>query len=101
MLKTNLPAILKDNDAAYLEYVENNLRVVDELCEITVIQKLNSIGFHIKPSHNILKQPLIKAVLKMHNDLGILIDLSKTITTSGFINFAIPFEDEGLKKRRV
>lgn len=94
MFKHELPGILRDNDAAYLDYINTGLHIVDTECEVTVIHKLGGIGFNIKPSNQLLKQQLIRSILNMHNRIGMTINLSKTITTSPFINFSIDF---GLK----
>lgn len=91
-VRNKLPSILRDNDAAYLEYVENAVRSIDELASISVLQGLTAICFHIEASHYMLKQPIIKAVLKAHTLIGIQIVLASTINTSPYINFQLPIE---------
>lgn len=93
ILKTNLPSILLDNDAAYLEYVERAVLIIDELAKISVLRALSSIAWHIECSSLQLKQPVLKAVLKAHRDIGIFVVLSSTINTSPFINFQLPIEN--------
>lgn len=90
ILKTNLPAILLDNDAAYLEYVERTVLSIDDNASISVLRALNSIAWHIEPSHTQLKQPLLKGILKAHRDIGIFVTLSSTISASPYINFQLP-----------
>lgn len=90
LIKTNLPSILRDNDAAYLEYVERTIRAIDEIAVIGVFRTLQGIAWHIEPSHPDLKQPTLKSLLRAHTAIGILVTLSSTITTSPYINFSIP-----------
>jgi hypothetical protein len=90
LIKTNLPSLLRDNDAAYLEYVEKIIRSIDEIAEIAVFRTLQGIAWHIKPSHPDLKQPTLKSLLKGHTAIGIIVTLSSTINTSRYINFSIP-----------
>lgn len=92
LIKTNLPSILRDNDAAYLEYVEKTIRAIDEIAEIAVYRTLQGVAWHIKPSHPDLKQPTLKSLLRAHTAIGIIVTLSSTITTSPYINFSIPIE---------
>lgn len=92
MIKTNLPSLLLDNDAAYLTYVENTVRAIDEYALVSVLRGLTGIAWHIETSHPDLKQPTLKALLRAHTAIGITVLLSSTITTSPFINFQLPFE---------
>lgn len=92
ILKTNLPHILLDNDAAYLEYVEKVVMSIDESADISVLRAISSIAWHIECSDVSLKQPVLKAVLKAHRDIGIFVVLSSTINTSPYINFQLPIE---------
>lgn len=92
LLKTNLPHILLDNDAAYLEYVERAITTIDENADISVLRALSSIAWHIECSNIKLKQPVLKAILKAHRDIGIFVVLSSTISTSPYINFQLPID---------
>lgn len=76
-----------DNDAAYLNHVEYVVSSVDDKATLRVIQKLDSIGFHIIPSDEKLKSHLIKAIRKAHYKLGLEIDFSKSVNASASISF--------------
>lgn len=93
VIKTNLPSLLRDNDAAYLEYVERTIRAIDETAEIAVFRTLQALAWHIKPGHPDLKQPTLKSLLRAHTAIGVIVTLSSTINTSPYINFSIPIGD--------
>lgn len=83
---------MRDNDAAYLEYVEKTARSIDNDAIIGVFRTLTGIAWHIETSLPDHKQPVLKALLRAHTAIGIIVTLSSTITTSPFINFSIPIE---------
>jgi hypothetical protein len=85
--KINIPKLMLDNDAAYLNHVEYVVRSIDDQATLRVVQKLDSIGFQIIPSNENLKSPLIKAIRKAHYKLGLEIDFSKSVNASITISF--------------
>jgi hypothetical protein len=85
--KINIPSVMKDNDAAYLNHIEFLVRSIDEEACLTMTQKINSIGFQIKPSVEALKPFIIKAVRKSHYKLGLKIDFSKSVNAVNIISF--------------
>jgi hypothetical protein len=91
--KINIPKLMRDNDAAYLNHVEYVVSSVDEGATLRVIQKLDSIGFQVIPSDEKLKSPLIKAIRKAHYKLGLEIDFSKSVNASITISFWTCFNE--------
>ena len=85
--KINIPKILRDNDAAYINHVEYLINSIDEEAKLTIIQRLDSLGFQVIPSDEKLKTFLIKAIRKSHYKLGIKIDFSKSVNAFNIISF--------------
>ena len=91
--KVNIPKLLKDNDAAYLNHIEYVIRTIDEEAELTVTQRLSSISFQIIPSEIQLKPFIIKAIRKTHYKLDLQIDFSKSVNASNIISFWTCFQN--------
>lgn len=85
--RINIPRLMLDNDAAYINHVEYLINSVDEDAKLTIIQKLDSLGFQIIPSDEKLKPFIIKAIRKSHYKLGLKIDFSKSVNASNLISF--------------
>lgn len=85
--KINIPSLMKDNDAAYLNHVEYLVRSIDENAILTVTRKLDAIGFQIIPSDERLKPFLIKNIRKSHYKLNLKIDFSKSVNSIDKISF--------------
>ncbi len=91
--KVNIPKLMRDNDAAYINHVEFLINSVDEDAKLTILQKLDAIGFHIIPSDEKLKPFIIKAIRKSHYKLGLKIDFSKSVNAINIISFWTCFND--------
>lgn len=91
--KINIPKLMLDNDAAYINHIEYLVQSVDEDAKLTIIQKIDSLGFHIVPSDIKLKPFIIKAIRKSHYKLGLKIDFSKSVNASEKISFWTCFND--------
>lgn len=90
--KVNIPKLMRDNDAAYLNHIEYLIRSIDEDAELTVTQRLSSIGFQIKPSDIKLKPFIIKEIRKSHYKLDLKIDFSKSVNSTTLISFWTCFQ---------
>lgn len=91
--KVNIPKLMRDNDAAYINHVENVVNAVDEEARLTIIQKIDAIGFQVIPSDEKLKPFLIKAIRKSHYKLNLKIDFSKSVNATNIISFWTCFQD--------
>ena len=86
--KINIPKLMLDNDAAYINHVEYVIQSIDEDAKLTIIRKIDdSLGFQVVPSDTKLKPFLIKAIRKSHYKLGLKIDFSKSVNASEKISF--------------
>ncbi len=90
--KINIPKLMPDNDAAYINHIEYLIDSIDEDAKLTVMQKIDSIGFQIIPSDVKLKPFIIKAIRKNHYKLGLKIDFSKSVNASKIISFWTCFD---------
>ena len=84
---------MRDNDAAYINHVEYVVNSIDDEAKLTIIQRLDSLGFQIVPSDEKLKPFIIKAVRKTHYKLGLKIDFSKSVNAQNTIYFWTCFND--------
>lgn len=91
--KINIPKLMKDNDAAYIQHVEAIINSIDEEAKLTVIQKIDAIGFQVIPSDEKLKAFIIKAIRKSHYKLNLKIDFSKSVNALNIISFWTCFND--------
>lgn len=91
--KINIPKLMLDNDAAYINHVEYLVNSVDEEAKLTIIQKIDSLGFQVIPSDMKLKAFIIKAIRKSHYKLGLKIDFSKSVNATNIISFWTCFND--------
>lgn len=85
--KINIPILMRDNDAAYINHVEAIINSIDENAKLTVMQKINALGFQIIPSDEKLKPFIIKAIRKSHYKLDLKIDFSKSVNAKNIISF--------------
>lgn len=91
--KINIPKLMLDNDAAYINHIEFLVSSIDEESKLTIVQKLDSLGFQIIPSDEKLKPFIIKAIRKSHYKLGLKIDFSKSVNASNIISFWTCFNE--------
>lgn len=91
--KVNIPKLMLDNDAAYINHIEFLVNSVDESAKLTIIQKLDSLGFQVIPSDEKLKPFIIKAIRKSHYKLGLKIDFSKSVNAKNIISFWTCFNE--------
>jgi hypothetical protein len=91
--KINIPKLMLDNDAAYINHVEAVVRSVDEDSKLTIVRRLDSLAFQIIPSIVALKPFIIRAIRKSHYKLGLKIDFSKSVNASDIITFWTCFND--------
>lgn len=85
--KINIPKIMLDNDAAYINHIEFLVSSIDEDAKLTVIKRLDSIGFQIIPSNDSIKPYIIKNIRRSHYKLGLKIDFSKSVNAKNIVYF--------------
>lgn len=85
--KINIPKLMRDNDAAYINHIEFLINSIDEEARLTIIKKISGLSFQIIPSDDKLKAFIIKAIRKSHYKLGLKIDFSKSVNAVNIISF--------------
>ncbi|MBC7088628.1 MAG: hypothetical protein H5T96_09235 [Tissierellales bacterium] len=83
------PEIMLDNDENYLLHLEGVCESIDELCEMEIIKSIDSYKFRISTSHPKYNQTLLQEIIKLNNLYQIRLDISKSIRTSGVLEFGI------------
>lgn len=89
VIRKYFPDTIPDNEEMYFSHIKGILESVDELSSLQ-ISKLSS-GYHFRISASIptYNNMLIKEITKFHNILGIKLDFSKSIKSSGTLSFHI------------
>ena len=85
--KINIPKLMPDNDAAYINHVQFLIESIDQDANLVVMQKINSLGFYVTPSDPKLKPYIIKNIRKSHYKLGVKIEFSKSVNATEKISF--------------
>ena len=89
IVKRYFPEILPDNELEYFSLLTGAIESVDELSQIKISKLPNSYHFRIVSSLPKYNEMLIREIVKLHNMFHIHIDISKSIKSSGTINFSI------------
>lgn len=90
--KKFFPTILSENEIAYFGHLEGVINSVDELCSMQIVKTNTAYNFRIASSHPRYNNMLIEEILKIHNVFKLILDLSKSIKTSGTIDFKIKLD---------
>ena len=81
--------ILKENESNYFAQLTGVLESVDEFLEAEITYTPSSYLFRIIPSLPGYNDKIISSLIDYHNMLGIRVNFSKSIKTSGTINFRL------------
>jgi hypothetical protein len=84
--------IMQDNETAYFAHLEGVLDSVDELASLEITKSPTAYHFRLAPSLPKYNELLLQEILKLHNIFQIRLNLSKSIKTSGTINFDISLD---------
>ena len=90
--KRFFPEIMQDNETAYFAHLEGVLGSVDELASLEITKSPTAYHFRLAPSLPKYNELLLQEILKLHNIFQIRLNLSKSIKTSGTINFDISLD---------
>lgn len=80
---------IPDNEQFYFSNLIGYLEAHDEFCSMQIDKLKDSYLFRIAPSHPKYIEHLINALITFHNKIGIKLDFSKSMKTSGTISFKI------------
>jgi hypothetical protein len=83
------PKPMLDNDENYLAHLEGVIDSVDEYSSMMITKKIDGYGFRIATSLPKYNNMLIEEIIKYHNLLKIRLVFSKSIKTTGTIDFKI------------
>lgn len=89
IVKKAFPKVIKDNDSVYFAHLKGVIESVDEYSSLQITANRYSYHFRLAPSHPMYNDILLQEILNFHNRFKIKLDLSKSIKTSGVINFKI------------
>jgi len=81
--------ILSDNDEVFIQHICGVVDSVDEYANLEIVKAPESYHFRLAASLPKYNNMLLQELLKLHNMFGIRLDLSKSIKSSGTINFNI------------
>lgn len=89
MEKLNIPDVIPDNDAAYFSILEEKIILEDKGAQLIVKSSIEGLVISILPSIPILKVELVKVIRKLHYQLNIKIEFSKSLLISKYITFKV------------
>jgi hypothetical protein len=89
ILRKNFPEAIPDNEEIYIAHLEGVINSVDELSAMQISKMDDRYHFRISPSIPKYIPILMEELIKYHNILNIRLNFSKSIKTSGTINFEI------------
>lgn len=85
--------ILPENDKLYFAQLKGVIESTDELASMQITQTPYHYNFRIAPSLPKYTNNIINALTQFHNTLGLRLIFSKSIKTTGSINFKINLVD--------
>jgi len=91
--KRFFPELLPDNELAYFSHLQAVIEAIDELSTLEITKNPQAYHFRLAPSLPKYNELLLQEILKLHNIFQIKLTLSKSIKSSGTINFEINLED--------
>ena len=92
-IKTKFFGILTENEELYFAQLKGVIESADELSALQVTNSVDHYIFRLVPSVPKYTDNIIEALTQFHNTLGIRLDFSKSIKTTGTINFIINLAD--------
>lgn len=89
--KRFFPEISLDNDEVFLAHLFGVIESVDEFASLEITKVPEQLHFRLAPSLPKYNEMLLQEILKLLNTFKIHIDISKSIKSSGTINFSINY----------
>lgn len=93
VIQTKYFGILSENDKLYFAQLKGVIESADELCVMEVTKSTYKYSFRLAPSLPKYTNNIIKVLTQYHNTLGVRLNFSKSIKTTGAINFTINLSD--------
>lgn len=92
-IQTKFFGILLENEELYFAKLRGVIESTDELSSMQITKSGNHYIFRLIPSLPKYTNNIIEVLIQFHNTLGIRLDFSKSIKTTGTINFVINLAD--------
>lgn len=92
-IKTKHFGIISENDKLYFAQLKGVIESTDEYCSVEIKKTPYHYSFRLAPSLPAYTNNIIEALINFHNTLGIRLSFSKSIKTTGAINFKINLSD--------
>lgn len=89
VIRKYFPEIISDNESIYFQYLIGSIESIDELSNLQISKLNNHYHFRLAPSIPKYSESLLEEILLVNNLFGIKLDISKSIKTSGSIDFCI------------
>lgn len=87
--RKHFPSILKDNEEVYIQHCIGVMDSVDELATLQITKTLTGYTFRLAPSLPSYIDLLIHEILKLHNQYGIHLEMSKSIKNTAIVAFSV------------
>ena len=81
--------LLLDNEEAFFCFLQAVIESIDHLSHLEISKHKDKFHLRLIPSLPMYNNMLLEEILKFHNMFGIQLDLSKSIKTSGSLDFSI------------
>lgn len=88
------PTIIPDNEENYFSMLEGYIESIDQYASLQITKQKESYQFRLSPSLPQYTEDLITNLLKFHTLLGLHLQVSKSIKTSGTIFFKIHLDNK-------
>jgi hypothetical protein len=89
LIKKFFPEIMQDNELVYFQHFKGMIDSVDELAIVEVTKTPTAYIFRVSASTPQYVPLLLEEILKFHNIFQIRLDISKSIKTTGTLQFEI------------
>jgi DNA-binding phage protein len=94
VIKKYFPEILSDNEENYFAMVIGYIESIDEFASLQITKQKESYQFRLSPSLPRYTDSLVKEILRFHTLLGLHLNISKSIKTTGTIFFQIRLDNK-------
>ena len=92
-IHTRFIGILTENEKLYFAQLKGVIESADEFSTLQVTNSIDHYIFRLVPSLPKYTNSIIEVLIQFHNTLGIHLEFSKSIKTTGTINFTINLRD--------
>ena len=88
-VRTKFFGILSENEKLYFAQLQGVIESADEFSNLQITKTPSKYNFRLAPSLPKYTNNIINVLTQFHNTIGIHLNFSKSIKTTGSINFTI------------